>query len=80
MKTRIVLYLGALFCAVSLQGATFEVVTNRTPEIAVPSSWTYESQPGTFFWNGFYCGVIVVIGCWGLSIFRGVIGDNREEM
>jgi len=59
---------------------SFLVITNQTPSVAVPEAWIYESDPGTYFWNGVRCGAVIVAFCFIFSAIRSAICDDKEEL
>jgi len=79
MKSKLCLCLCLLPLLAPVPLSAAEVWTNLTPEIAVPSSWSYESSPGAFFWNGFGVGLLIVSGCWMMSMVRTAFGGNSHE-
>jgi len=79
-KSYYVATLVLLWCVSSWAADPSLVITNQTPEVLVPESWIYESAPGTYFWNGFRLGAVVVAFCWGMSLVRIAFADDKEEM
>jgi len=82
MKSKMFAVVSLCFVAGACLGASYDtqVITNQTPEIAVPASWGYESSPGTFFWNGFRVGACICVGCWMFSIARVMVFNDKEEL
>lgn len=77
---KLILCMILLSASSALADPLLNVVTNHTPEIAVPSGWVYQSPPGTFFWNGFQFGAVVAAFAWGLTALRSAVGGAREEL
>jgi len=53
----------------------FQAVTNRSPEIAIPSGWSYGSAPGVYFWTGFSMAFVAGLWGWGASFFRHAVEE-----
>lgn len=68
------------FGALGASDPAFQVITNQTPEIAVPSSWSYDSDPGTYFWNGFRVGAVIVAFAFCFQMLRAAVSSDREEL
>jgi len=59
---------------------TFQVITNQTPDIAVPAAWEYASEPGAYFWNGFRAGAVIVAFAFIFAMLRTAVSSDREEL
>jgi len=80
MKTLIVLLLLVSAVGAMCQDPSMLVITNQTPEVNIPEGWSYAAAPGTYFWNGFRVGAVVVAFCLTFWGFKAAIGHDKEQL
>lgn len=80
MKALLLFAVVFLTCGAVASDPSMMVITNQTPEINVPEAWGYASAPGTYFWNGFRVGAVVVAFCLTFWGFKAAIGHDKEQL